>query len=459
MSKQIIIIGAGITGLATAHWLQKDGYSVKVIEANSEVGGSMISLKDSGYLIDFGPNSGLETSPLIKTLVEDLNLKEEFTYANKAGNKRYILKNDELFALPMNPKDFLSTKLFSTKAKLRLALEPFISKSNDGYNQSISEFVIRRLGREFLDYAINPFVAGVYAGDPDKLSVKSAFPKLYRLEELYGGLIKGTIKGARERKKSGEKSKQNAAMFSFTNGMTVLPKAIHSELNENVILNTSVTSVEKKNDGYKVMIENNGSQSILEADLVISTAPAYITSEIFRTIDQELSNHLNKIYYPSVLVLYLGYDKSKIAQPLDGFGFLIPAKEKKKFLGALWSSIIFDDRAPEGKAAFTLFVGGARSPELFGNDNDKLIQYVINEFQKTMGIAGKPEFIKSKFWEKAIPQYNLGYVEHENYFRQFEENNPGIILGGNYIGGISVGDCIKNSEVLFNKAKEQLNKS
>jgi len=154
MNKQIVIIGAGITGLATAHWLQKDGYSVKVIEANSEVGGSMISLKDSGYLIDFGPNSGLETSPLIKALVEDLNLKEEFTYANKAGNKRYILKNNELFALPMNPKDFLSTKLFSTKAKLRLALEPFISKSDDGYNQSISEFVIRRLGREFLDYAI-----------------------------------------------------------------------------------------------------------------------------------------------------------------------------------------------------------------------------------------------------------------------------------------------------------------
>ena len=282
--KKIVIIGAGITGLATAHWLKKDGYNVTIIEAKSEVGGSMVTKKENGYLIDFGPNSGLETSPLIKILVDDLNLGEQFIYGNKAGNKRYILKNDKLHALPMNPKDFLSTKLFSTKAKLRLALEPFIGKSKDGYNQSISEFVTRRLGREFLDYAINPFVAGVYAGNPDKLSVKSAFPKLYRLEELYGGLIKGTIKGARERKRSGEKSKQDAAMFSFVDGMVTLPKAIHSEFGNAVMLNTTVTSVDKLNNKFQITYEQNEIESKLEADLVISTAPSYVASKIFNNI-------------------------------------------------------------------------------------------------------------------------------------------------------------------------------
>lgn len=156
------------------------------------------------------------------------------------------------------------------------------------------------------------------------------------------------------------------------------------------------------------------------------------------------------------MVLYLGYDKKDIIQPLDGFGFLIPSKEKKKFLGALWSSIIFDNRAPENKASFTLFIGGARSPELFSNDNQKLINDVIKEFEEIMGITGKYEFIKTKLWDKAIPQYNIGYIEHENYFKQFEENNPGIILGGNYIGGISIGDCIKSSEVFFKKVKERL---
>ena len=454
--KEIVIIGAGITGLATAHWLRKDGYNVTIIEANSEVGGSMVSEKENGYLIDFGPNSGLETSPLIKVLVDDLNLGEQFIYGNKAGNKRYILRDDKLHVLPTSMKDFLSTKLFSVKAKLRLGLEPFIGKSEDGYNQSISEFVTRRLGREFLDYAINPFVAGVYAGNPDKLSVKSAFPKLYRLEEIYGGLIKGTIKGARERKKSGEESKQSAAMFSFIDGMVTLPKAIHSELGDNVLLNSKVTSVHKLNDKYQITYRQNNSELSLEADLVISTAPAYITSKIFNTLDSELVSHLDSIYYPPVMVLYLGYDKKDIGQPLDGFGYLIPSKEKKIYLGALWSSVIFDNRAPEGKASFTLFVGGARSPELFGDDNTKLIDDAIKEFETIMKITGKHEFIKSKLWSKAIPQYNIGYFEHENYFKQFEMNNPGIILGGNYVGGISVGDCIKNSEVLFEKAKNSL---
>lgn len=456
MSKSIVIIGAGITGLATAHWLKKDGYNVTIIESKSDVGGSMVTEKENGYLMDFGPNSGLETTPLIKTLVDDLSLSEQFIYGNKAGNKRYILKSDKLYALPMSPKDFVATKLFSTKAKLRLALEPFIGKSNDGYYQSISEFVIRRLGKEFLDYAINPFVAGVFAGDPDKLSVKSAFPKLYRLEELYGGLIKGTIKGARERKKSGEKSKQDASMFSFVDGMVTLPKALQKELGDNLLLNASVTKVDKGEGNYRVVYNENSEQKEIEADVVLSTAPAHVTPSIFKNLDAELSNHLEKIYYPPVMVLYVGYDKKDIGQSLDGFGFLIPSVEKKNFLGALWSSVIFDNRAPEGKAAFTLFVGGARSPEIFEKENDVIIRETTEEFERLMQITGKPEIVKYKFWNYAIPQYNIGYVEHSNYFEKFEANNTGIILGGNYIGGISVGDCIKSSDVLFKKVKERL---
>jgi oxygen-dependent protoporphyrinogen oxidase len=455
MNREVVIIGAGITGLTTAHWLKKDGYNVTIIEANSEVGGSMVTEKENGYLIDFGPNSGLETTPLIKILVEDLNLQSQFIYGNKAGNKRYILKDDKLHALPMSPKGFFATKLFSTKAKLRLALEPFIGKSEDGYYQSISEFVIRRLGREFLDYAINPFVAGVFAGDPDKLSVKSAFPKLYRLEELYGGLIKGTIKGARERKKSGEKSKQDASMFSFVDGMVTLPKALQKEFGNQILFNSSVTTVNKVENKYSVLYEQNNEKKEIVADIVISTAPAKEAANIFNSLDSELSNHLIELYYPPVMVLYVGYDKKDIGQPLDGFGFLIPSKEKKNFLGALWSSVIFDNRSPKGKAAFTLFVGGARSPEIFEKDNDVIIDEVLKEFEKLMRITGKPELKKYKFWKNAIPQYNIGYVEHENYFKQFEANS-GIILGGNYIGGISVGDCIRNSEVLFKKAKERL---
>jgi len=198
LKKNVVILGAGISGLTAAYLLNKEGYDVTVLEKKNTVGGSIESITESGYMFDRGPNSGLETTPLIEQIVNELNLKEEFVYANRKGNKRYILRDSVLHPLPMNPISFFKSKLFSKRGKLRLFAEPFIKRSKDGYYQSISDFVKRRLGKEFLDYAINPFVAGVYAGNPEDLSVKSAFPKLYDLEEKYGGLIVGTFKSIKE---------------------------------------------------------------------------------------------------------------------------------------------------------------------------------------------------------------------------------------------------------------------
>ncbi|MBS3944331.1 MAG: protoporphyrinogen oxidase, partial [Melioribacter sp.] len=189
--KNIVIIGAGISGLTTAYWLDKNGYEITILESKNEAGGAMETIIENGFLIDSGPNSGLETTPLIRQLVDEIGLSGEMIYANESSNKRYILRNGELHPLPTSPAAFVTTKLFSSRAKLRVMAEPFIGKSDDGYYQSMAQFVKRRLGQEFLDYAIDPFVSGVFAGDPYKLSVKSAFPKLYRLEEVYGGLVKG----------------------------------------------------------------------------------------------------------------------------------------------------------------------------------------------------------------------------------------------------------------------------
>ena len=448
--KKIIILGAGISGLATALQLQDAGFNVTVLEKNSEAGGSMISEKAEGFLVEYGPNSGLETTPVIRKIVDSVGLSDEMIYANEEGNKRYILRNNQLFPLPTGGSQFLRTKLFSTKAKLRLLAEPFIGKSEDGYYQSISDFVRRRLGQEFLDYAINPFVAGVYAGNPDKLSVKSAFPKLYRLEEIYGGLIKGMIKGAKERKNNAEKSKQNAKMFSFKKGMQSLPKAISLKLKD-IEFNCEVISVQKNISGYKINYTKNGEAKTISSPQILSTLPAYVAANIFKSIDGELSKHLDQIYYPPVMALTLGFDKTAIGQPLDGFGYLIPEKEKKSYLGAIWSSVIFEGRSEDSKSAFTIFAGGARSPELFDMNEEKLISKILSEFKETMQISSDPIFMRKKFWQKAIPQYNIGYIEHENYFEKFEVENPGLYLSGNYRGGISVGDCIKNSETITNK--------
>lgn len=453
---RITILGAGITGLATAHWLEKAGYSVTIIDKNSEPGGAMVTKQCDDYLVDFGPNSGLETTPKIKELVDDIGLSHEMIYANKKGNKRYILKNDELLPLPMSMGGFISTKLFSTTAKLRVMKEPFVGKSSDGYYQSIADFVTRRLGKEFLDNAIDPFVSGVFAGNPEKLSVKSAFPKLYRLEELYGGLIKGMIKGARERKKSKEKSKQNAQMFSFLNGMQSFPRAIAENLNGKTFYNSKIIKLAKENSKPVVTYEYNGSVRQIESEVILSAIPSYELSKSVNHLDTKLSDHLDNIFYPPVLVLYLGYDKKNISKELDGFGFLIPSKQKKKFLGAIWSSVIFENRSHKDKAAFTIFVGGAREPEFNSEDLPDRINEVLEEFHKIMGIKGEPEIIEKRFWKKAIPQYNLGYIEHENYFNKFESNNPGFFLSGNYRGGISVGDCIKSSYSNFEKINNYL---
>ena len=454
---KITILGAGISGLATAFWLNKDGFDLTVLESRNEPGGSMITRREDGFLIDYGPNSGLETTPLIGRIVEEIGLKEEIIYAEKKANKRYILKNDKIHVLPTSPGAFLKTKLFSTKAKLRLLAEPFVVKSKEGYYQSISEFVKRRLGQEFLDYAINPFVAGVFAGDPDHLSVKSAFPKLYRLEELYGGLFKGLVLGAKERKKRAEQSKQSARMFSFKNGMQSFPKSIAAKLGDKIKYNCNVEKVERSESKFKVLYNQDSKSEEIVADIVVSTVPAYQAASIFDDKENKLFDHLNKIYYPPVKMLYLGFRKESVGQELDGFGFLIPEKENKAFLGAIWSSAIFPFRAKDDLAAFTLFIGGARSPEFLDNENEKLVNSVIEEFKKIMNIDNDPIFIKEMLWPKAIPQYSLGYIEHEKYFQKFEMSNPGIFLSGNYRGGISVGDCIKNSELTYKRICKHIN--
>lgn len=451
MSKKIIVIGAGISGLTSAYLLSKKGFDVKILEKKNAVGGSIESVIENGFLFDRGPNSALETTPVIGQLIRDLELERELLYASKLANKRYILRDNKLYALPMSPPGLIKTKLFSTKAKFRLMAEPFIGRSKDGYYQSLAEFVKRRLGQEFLDYAINPFVAGVYAGRPEDLSVKSAFPKLYALEEKYGGLIIGTVRSIRERKKRAEVAKQSAKMLSFKSGMIALPKAIEKYFGSSILLSSEVVSVDKTVNGYSVSYQQNETVNKIDCVALLSTIPSYVASGIFSKYDKQFKTHAEAIYYPPVLVYYLVYDRKNIKQDLDGFGFLIPAKENKSFLGALWSSIIFSDRTDESKAAFTLFIGGSRNPEFVKEDRTELLTKVRKEFEALMGIGSDPVFTSERYWEKAIPQYNLGYIEHEKFFDEFEKQNPGLFISGNFRGGISVGDCIKNADLVANK--------
>jgi oxygen-dependent protoporphyrinogen oxidase len=461
MSARVVVIGGGISGLTTAFWLHRAGIDVTVLESGDAPGGTMRTIRDGEWLVESGPNSALETTPLFADMFRELGLEEERAYADPAGNKRYILRNGRLHPLPMSPGLLLRTKLWSKRGLLRICLEPFIGRAD--HEESIAQFVERRLGREMLDYAINPFVAGVYAGNPESLSVRAAFPKLYALEEKYGGLIKGMLLGARDRKKRAEKAKDRAKLLSFRSGMETFPAAIGRFLGNRVRCGVRVVGVLPPGRGaaeaspvFTVEAEAGGKRERIEAGRVVLAVPAYVAAPLVRPFAPSLAGLLDNVYYPPVVEVFTGYRAEQIHRPLDGFGYLIPAVEKRKILGTIWSSVLFPGRAPEGHAAFTTFVGGSRQPELTQGTDAEILASTTSELRDIMGITGEPAYTRLLRWDRAIPQYALGYHRTLETIDHTERDVPGLFFCSNYRGGIAVGDCLMGGERIAGRVKESL---
>jgi oxygen-dependent protoporphyrinogen oxidase len=441
---RIAVIGAGISGLSAAHFLKKGGADIQIFEKNNYPGGTIASKIVDGYLVENGPNSTSETNLVIDEILNDLGIGEEKVYADENSKYRFILRNGKLHALPSGLGSFITTKLWSLGGKLRLFGEPFVGRAN--HEESIADFVTRRLGVEFLDYAINPFVAGVYAGSPSELSVRAAFPKLYALEEKYGGLLKGTIKGARERRKRPEKAKVSAKLFAFKSGMGILPTTIAGEFNNKICYNASVVSVKSEGGKFMLAFTLGGKMETESYDALVLSTPSYAAADIIRTWLPELSSELSKIKYPPVAVAVLGYKKEQIKTDLHGFGFLVPEAENRKILGTIWSSSIFPNRASEGYVELTTFVGGSRQPKLVKLPQEEISNVAHGENAALMKIEGKPAFQSVSKWEKAIPQYNIGHLSIMDAVRHVESVYKGFYICSNYKDGISVADCIANGK-------------
>ena len=367
--KPVAIIGAGITGLTAAFYLKRKGIPVTVYEASNRVGGVIQSLRKDGYLAEFGPNTILETSPRIAQLVRDVGLESRRLDSNPKAGARYVVRYKRPIAMPSS-LGFFTTKLFSAKAKLAVLREPFIPARRDGREESVAEFVLRRLNQEFLDHAIDALVAGVYAGDPYKLSLPQAFPRLAELESRYGSLIKGQIFGARERKRRAEIAKDRAPKFSFDEGLQVLPDILHEQLGDAVRLNTSVTKLKQMESGWRI----STSSGEVEHSAVIYAGTAYKLAEL-KLESQTASNFssFSEIRYPPVTSVVLGFRHGDVKHPCEGYGMLIPKVEGFKILGTIFSSSLFPNRAPVGHILLTSYVGGERQPELALLPPDKLI--------------------------------------------------------------------------------------
>jgi oxygen-dependent protoporphyrinogen oxidase len=476
---QVIIIGAGISGLAAAAWLDAAGLRVLVLESALQSGGVMRSERIDDFLIETGPNSLLETTPHIGELIALAGIQNQVVYPGGAGSKRYILRGGKIIPLPMNPLAFLSTPLFSLKAKLRLLQEPFIKPVPATTEESIADFVRRRIGQEFLDYAINPFVAGVYAGDPKQLSVRAAFPKLYDLEQNYGSLIRGALRGRKERAARPEKAKDRARMLSFREGMGALPAALRSRLAEKVRLGVSNVQISQTADAsfsfrekekeaaqnWRVTFVSEPDQSKeqksprheIYAQHVIVAVPAYVVSSLFADEPSRRFAALRDVVYAPVAVVATGFRRDRVAHPLDGFGFLVPENEKRQMLGTLWNSTLFPKRAPKEHVLMTTFVGGMRQPALVNLDDKNLRQLVLYDLSDLIGTKGSPDFIHIRRYQRAIPQYLLGHQRFVDLMSEAERDFPGLHLATNYRGGVSVADCIKQAKEIAARIKSKSN--
>ena len=435
--KPVAIIGGGITGLTAAFKLKQLGIPTTLFEAADRVGGVIQTIRDGEFLAECGPNTILETSPLIGDLVRDLGLEDRRIYSSEQAENRYIVRDNRPVKLPGSLLEFLFTPLFSCRAKARLLMEPFIRRAPADEEESLAKFVRRRIGREFLDYAINPFVAGVYSGSPENLSVREAFPALHTLEQRYGSLILGQIIGARERKSKGGVSKKDAPKFSFDQGLQTLTDALGQKLEGSIRTSQAISKINKQHGSWALGQAGDYSGVLL-------ALPAFRMAELQVTCELKPVNlsMLGEIQYAPVASVVLGFRREDVEHPLDGFGALTPEVEKLNSLGTIFSSSLFPGRAPLGQVLLTSYVGGLRAPHLVTKTPDETCELVMEDLRIVLGVKGEPTFTHTQFFPRAIPQYDVGYGRFKTHMTNIEEQGDGLFFAGHCRDGVSLGDSI-----------------
>ena len=433
----VVVVGAGIAGLSSALRLAKAGRDVLVLEAGDQVGGMIRTERQGGYLLELGPNTIQRSSPEIEWIIEQVGLGSRVVTAGSSSARRYIVRDGRLVEVPSGLGAALRTPLFSAKAKLSFLAEPFrrALSGDDEEDESVASFVRRRMGSEFLDFAIDPFVSGVHAGDPEALSVRHAFPQIKALEEVGGSLIGGAVKTRKNRK---ARPPAKWKMFSFPGGLTELTAALQHALSDRIKLRSGVTDIERNGDGWRV---STTSETFECRDLVWA-APPHCFPQNGEIV---MPSAAQDIVYPPLATVLLGYPASAIGHPLDGFGFLVPSVERNvSILGALFSSTLFEGRAPDGHVLISCFVGGRRRPELIDLEDDELCQLAERDLARLLQAYGPPVFQHVNRWQQAIPQYEIGYGRVKDAIAELEDRHPGIVFCGNYRDGISVPNTIKS---------------
>ncbi len=446
--RDVVIIGAGITGLATAWHLKKRNLDFVVLEQAARVGGVIHTVSEDGFLYEEGPNSGVISNAEVVKLFEELVVDCELEVANNHVKKRYVLKSGKWEPLPGGLKAAVTTPLFRLKDKFRILLEPFRPAGKDPH-ETLAGLVKRRMGKSFLDYAIDPFIIGVYAGDPNRLVPKYALPKLYNLEQQYGSFIGGTI-SKQFKSKTEEEKKITRGVFSVKGGISSLIGALEKNIEkERILLNCSEVSILPVNDYFEVSyLDNNGERIVIHSKKIILTVGAHQLDKIMPFVDPIELSKITALHYTRVLEVIVGFKKWN-GMKLDAFGGLIPFVEKRDLLGVLFMSALFSGRAPEGGALFSIFMGGVRRPDIYQLPEKEVIEILKREFCDLMQVSGfQPELLKIIHHPYAIPQYEADSGERFEAIKKIEQQFPGLVVGGNLRDGIGMADRILQAKNL-----------
>lgn len=441
----VIVIGAGISGLTAAYLLCKAGHDVTVLEQCAAPGGRMRSERIGGFLMEYGANSIVTPAPAVETLVTQLGLDPEKVTRSAAARCRYLVRDGRMRSLPLQPCRFLLSDFFTFPGRLRMLMEPFIPALND--DETVAGFVRRRFGSELLDYVVDPLVAGLLAGDPEQLSVGAAFPQLKQLERCGGSVIGGVIKSRfRHGAKPAVGGPGRRVLSSFRRGLGALPCAVAQRLTGRVFLGHRVEAVHHRaGGGYRVKVRRGSITQWTAADSVIVALPAYAAAAVLCGLEPKIAAALAEIRHPPLAVVFLGYRAQSIAHPLDGVGVLTPAVEKRSALGMLFSSTLFAGRAPPGHVALTAFIGGARQPQLALLKPRELEELAGSEVQQLLGGRARPLIARTHCWRYGLPQPGLNHAQRIAALAALESEHLGLFFTGNYFSGVSAPACIQQA--------------